>query len=118
MQCKKLGRESLCTYANGPSGSPSAVSDGSERVQKRARFDISNNYNTWERAASANSHHSPREAYSVQNGFVYDRTTTEREQDPIVEGGAFSIASGKFSIIGDKSRYIGLGDWMALVDQV
>jgi len=65
---------------------------------------------------TANSQHSPRETYSGQNGFVNGQTTTEQEAN--AEDEAISIVSGQFCVKEGKSRYIGLGDWMALVDQV
>lgn len=40
------------------------------------------------------------------------------EQDPNVGEAGQHIVSGQLRVKGSKSRYIGLGDWMALVDQV
>jgi hypothetical protein len=115
MQCRKLGRESLCTYANGPPGPPSAVDEFSERTQKRPKFEVSK-LNTWGGVVGANAGYSPIQTNSGQADFLNRRNATEQESN-VREAGQF-IVSGQFRVKGGKSRYIGVGDWMALVDQV
>ncbi|TVY35101.1 Fusarisetin A cluster transcription factor [Lachnellula subtilissima] len=111
MQCKKLGREALCTYAHGPPGPPDF--ENAERSPKRPKVDVSR-LNSWGGEA-ARDLNAPTGAYvATALPMDYQKTTVQESTDRTDE--SQSKTSGRLQVEGSKSRYIGLGDRMTLLD--
>jgi hypothetical protein len=112
LQCKKLGREALCTYTHGPSGPQDLVNENMERSQKRLRVDVLRP-NSWGGVMNSNL---PAGSYAGVAVPMDIRKVTE--QGPVYRGGGQSMTSGRLHVKGSRSRYIGLGENMALFDHV
>lgn len=110
MQCKKLGREAHCTYANASSGPPITTIEEWERSEKRPRVEVSR-LNSWGEAPTAAT--SPRESYAGTAAPI--QMQRNHGQGSF---GSQPVASGLLHINGSKSRYVAHGDKMALFQQV
>ncbi|TVY84914.1 Fusarisetin A cluster transcription factor fsa6 [Lachnellula suecica] len=109
LQCKKLGREALCTYATGPSGSPNPANEDVESSRKRPKVDVSR-LNTWvggNSSSAAQGYSGEASRTESGNGHIQGSTS-------VIKGS--STTSGQLHVRGSRSRYIGPGDRMALLD--
>ncbi|RDL33941.1 uncharacterized protein BP5553_08309 [Venustampulla echinocandica] len=118
IQCTKLGREALCVYAHGPSGTPDARGNsGQQGSNKRPRVDVSK-LASWgqttgippEGGRSIASDDKAGSRLIVEQGPVRNTNNTwENHRD-------LSSSLGRIYVEGASSRYVGLGDRMTLLD--
>ncbi|TVY43405.1 Fusarisetin A cluster transcription factor [Lachnellula occidentalis] len=113
MQCKKLGREALCAYAYGPPGHSDFGNENAERSPKRPKIDVSR-LNSWGGEAARNLN-VPTGSY-VATALPMDYQKTTMQESSNRTDGSQLKTSGRLQVEGSKSRYIGLGDRMTLLD--
>lgn len=116
MQCKKMGRETLCQFASGPTGSNEAEEDWERNGNKHPRVEVS-------KLASWGSHVG---SGLMGNGFLgtncgdLENTRGELLGVQITSEDTRSTPLGKIQVNGKGaySKYVGLVDRMALLDHV
>lgn len=111
VQCKKAGREALCVFAHGPSGTPES------RGEKRPKIDVS-------RLASWQTTIPPLEggrsiASEEKASSTHNVEQLRGRNTSIWEDHSETCSSlGRIHVEGASSRYVGLGDRMTLLDHV
>ncbi|EPE31043.1 Zn2/Cys6 DNA-binding protein [Glarea lozoyensis ATCC 20868] len=108
MQCKKLGREALCTYAFGPGTPAGEGAENGERMVKRPRVEVSN-LASWGNGEQVIPSQVRSNEHLTQDPLaVRERTVAGERKSP--------APSGKVYIQGSRSKYVGLGNQRALLD--
>jgi hypothetical protein len=119
MQCKKLGREALCVYANGAAGAPDEEgNEDGERNVKRPRVEVSKlaSWGNGDQNIDQNADQQIRKnGYLNQDPYLQTLAVGKPKTDNEEKSPALP---GKVHIQGSRSKYIGLGDRMALLDHV
>lgn len=115
MQCKKLMREEFCTYAHGPSRPSDFVNENVERSPKRPKIDVSR-LNSWGAEAPIHPNVPTGSYVATALPMDYQKTTLQAPNSSTDENQCKT--SGRLQVEGSKSRYIGLGDRMTLLDHV
>jgi hypothetical protein len=110
MQCRKLGREALCTYANGPGTPTGEAAENNERVVKKPRVQVSN-LASWGNEEQVPSSQVKSSEHLTQDPLaVREKAAAGDKKSP--------APSGKVYVQGSRSKYVGLGNQRALLDHV
>lgn len=117
MQCTKSGRQSLCEYATGPPHlrhPPSADSAHEERARKKTKVDsISPTISSGHGHGNWHGNLGQRPPEGYRDAWP---PFTPEEPKKKVEGS--KVCLGRIFVKGDRSRYLGLGDRMVMLDHV
>ncbi|TVY17062.1 Transcription factor lepE [Lachnellula arida] len=103
----------FCTYAHGPSGPPDLMNGNVERSPKRPKVDVSR-LNSWGADAPINPNVPTGSYVATALPMDYQKTILQAPNSSADENQ--SKISGRLQVEGSKSRYIGLGDRMTLLD--
>jgi hypothetical protein len=113
-QCRKLGREALCVYANGPPQSFEVEpNEDGEPSSKKPRVEVSK-LASWGYGAQTTGQQLEPSSY-LEDKPPEMLTVREKRFDI---GDNLPVPPGKVHIHGARSKYIGPGDRMGLLDHV
>lgn len=113
MQCKKMGRETLCQFASGPTGSNEADEDWDRNGNKHPRVEVTKlaSWGSRDGAALMDNGFQSTNGGDLGTGLLGVQAIPQDTR---------SMPLGKIQVNGKGtySKYVGLVDRMALLDHV